>query len=116
MISSESSSLRGLSWTLSLPVAAWFARRSANVFELPEPAVYQLTVTEMQVLAYANEGHRREAEILVLCSRSDRPLRCLHGMELEDLAERHGTSMHAENIARMQAIKATREKRDTSRG
>jgi hypothetical protein len=106
--------VRGLSWTFSLPVAAWFARRSANVFQLPEPAVYRLTVTEAEVLAYAND--RREAELLVLCDKTRRPVRCLDGAQLERLAEQHGVSAHAENMARLEAMRvaALRKERDTS--
>jgi hypothetical protein len=85
--------VRGLSWTFSLPVAAWFARRSANVFQLPEPAVYRLTVTEAEVLAYANDWD--EAELLVLCDKTRRPVRCLDGAELESLAGQLGAEAHA---------------------
>jgi hypothetical protein len=77
--------VRGLSWTLSLPIAAWFARRASNTFQLDDPAVYRLTVEDGRVLAYDN--NRREEEILVLPLANDQPARCLGGDDLVWYAE-----------------------------
>ncbi len=77
--------VRGLSWTSSVHVAAWFARR----FGLPDPAVFQLTVDERHILAYVND--RKEQEFLVSYGTysAHRARRCLHGTELERLADQH---------------------------
>jgi hypothetical protein len=52
--------IRGLSWTDSLKVARWFARRLG----LPGPAVFRAVVPADSVLAYMND--RKEQEFLVL--------------------------------------------------
>jgi hypothetical protein len=61
--------VRGLSWTASLEVAAWFAYRP----ELDDPSVYKVTVPEDAVLAYTNQ--RSEQEFIVLLPPNIRPKR-----------------------------------------
>ncbi len=61
--------VRGLSWTGSLEKAQWFARR----LYLPDPAVFQVTVSIEDVLAYSNE--REEQEFIVLLPDSAKPVR-----------------------------------------
>jgi hypothetical protein len=95
--------VRGLSWTFSLEVAAWFAHRGSTIFRLPDPAVYQLIVPEHQVLAYSDG--RREGELLVLCDASSRPRRCLSPAEIEHLAEQRGAAVRAENVAKLEALR-----------
>ena len=56
--------VRGLSWSLSRDVAAWFARR----MYLPDPAVYVATVTAAEVMFHVAE--RGEQEVVT------RPARC----------------------------------------
>ncbi len=99
--------VRGLSWTFSLPVAAWFAQRSTFICGgLPDPAVYRVTVHDRQVLAYANESFRHEEELLVLCGRDTRPVRCLAGKELVSHAEEYDLAAQAASLARLEALKA----------
>jgi hypothetical protein len=98
--------VRGLSWTFSLPIAAWFANRGATVFGLSDPVVYRLTVPEPWVLAYVNESHRHEEELFVLCGQATRPHRCLAGTELADVAAAHGAAMHREQQEKLAALKA----------
>jgi hypothetical protein len=100
--------VRGLSWTFSLPRAAWFARRS-SFLRLPDPAVYRVTVHDGQVLAYLNESFGDEEELLVLWDRNLRPVRCLAGEELARRAEEHESTIPAARAAqavRLEALKA----------
>jgi hypothetical protein len=62
--------LRGLSWTASRERAEMFARRYPH---LPNSAVYRITVSADDVLAYYNG--RDEDEFIVLLSPSSRPRR-----------------------------------------
>lgn len=98
--------VRGLSWTFSLPLAAWFANRGSTVFGLPDPAVYRLTVPEPWALAYVNGSHRGEEELFVLCDQAARPQRCLAGAELADVAAAHGAAMHRKQQEQLAALKA----------
>jgi hypothetical protein len=98
--------VRGLSWTFSLPGAAWFARRSGFLYGLPDPAVYRVTVHDGQVLAYANESFRHEEELLVLWDCNTRPVCCLAGKELERLADAHESAIRAADLARLEAGRA----------
>ena len=61
--------IRSMSWTASLEKATWFAKR----FFLPDPAVYQTTVNEADVLAYVND--RKEQEFIVTLPLSARVTR-----------------------------------------
>lgn len=61
--------VRGLSWTSSLDRARFFARRYP---QLHDPAVFRVTVSAEQVLAYTNE--RKEEEFLVLLPKRTRPV------------------------------------------
>jgi len=61
--------VRGLSWTGSRKKALWFARR----LYLPDPAVFQVTVSIEDVLAYSNE--REEQDFTVLLPDSAKPVR-----------------------------------------
>jgi hypothetical protein len=54
--------IRGLSWSMSLPVACWFAVRSADM-GLQDPAVYRIVVEAADVLAYLQR--RNEFEMIV---------------------------------------------------
>lgn len=86
--------VRGLSWTLSLPLAAWFANRWAP---LVDPAVYRVTVDPAQVLAYCHESGRREEEVLLMLPDRIKPQRYLDdGPKLLALAEAHEEKKHRE--------------------
>jgi hypothetical protein len=61
--------VRGLSWTASLDRARSFATR----LPLDDPAVFQVTVDESDVLAYVNG--RQEEEFLVRLAPNARPIR-----------------------------------------
>jgi hypothetical protein len=61
--------VQGLSWTSALGCACWFAQR----FPLPDPAVYQLPVASVAILAYSND--RREEEYLLWPVFRPRPRR-----------------------------------------
>jgi|SRR5262245_51415772 len=76
--------VRGYSWTLHRPTAAWFAHRG-SFFKLADPAVFEAVVEESDVLAYDNG--RQEQELLVLLSANVKPRRCLSGVDLIALAE-----------------------------
>lgn len=52
--------VRGISWTLDIGKAEWFATR----YELPNQAIYTGLVSESHILAYTNA--RDESEIIVL--------------------------------------------------
>jgi hypothetical protein len=67
--------VRGWSWTASLDVARFFAQRFARDLNdrFPDPAVFRVTVTESDVLAYDNG--RNEQEFLVLLPRNVFPQR-----------------------------------------
>ena len=95
----------GLSWTFSLPLAAWFARRAKLLYGLPDPTVFRLTVPEAQVLAYAHQGHRHEEELLVLCNRRDQPQRCLDGAELVAAAAAHDEAMRRDQEKRLARLR-----------
>lgn len=56
--------VRGISWTLSLEKARWFANR----FGYSDPAVFQVTINMESVLAYINT--RGEQELIVLLPAS----------------------------------------------
>lgn len=60
--------VRGFSWTASLDKAWWFAERFAV-----DAAVFQVTVSIVDVLAYSNE--REEQEFLVSLPDSVKPVR-----------------------------------------
>jgi hypothetical protein len=92
--------IRGLSWTLSLQRAAWFANR----FRLADPAVYRLTADDAQVLAYLNTRYRNEEELLILVGET-KPVRCLADVELIAAAEVHEAAMQAANRARLDALR-----------
>jgi hypothetical protein len=66
--------IRGLSWTASPKQARWFAERFAHHGRLTDPAVYQVTVSEADVLAYVG-SHRQEDEYLVLVPPHLKPIR-----------------------------------------
>jgi hypothetical protein len=59
----------GMSWTLDLAVATWFARRYSS--ELHDPAVYETTVAASQVYCYINA---REEQEFILRARKWRRL------------------------------------------
>jgi hypothetical protein len=63
--------IRGFSWTCCFDRAAWFARRFATF--LHDPAVYRVTVSEDDVLAYIDD--RNEQEFIVSLPLSARPIR-----------------------------------------
>jgi hypothetical protein len=63
--------VRGLSWTLDLDRAWWFARRLSY---LGEPAVFDATVPRSAVFFYTNE--RKEQEMVLELPRTCRPRRC----------------------------------------
>ena len=67
--------VRGLSWTGSQERAEWFAQRLARI--LPNPAVFKVTVSEADVIAYVHSGKqgRGEEEFIVLLPQSSRPVR-----------------------------------------
>ena len=77
--------VRGFSWSRSLPVAAWFARRAGASFGLADPAVYRATVTARDVLAYVND--RREEEVFLMPTARLKPVRYLDGAALTVQAE-----------------------------
>jgi len=95
--------VRGLSWTFSLPVAAWFARR----FDLPDPAVYRVTVDEAHVLAYVSD--REEEELLLVLPEDAWPKRCLMGAELTNAAEARETAMRTKRQGELAAISNKRK-------
>jgi len=74
---------RGLSWTSSLEIAAWFAAR----FEFANPAVLEVTVEDAAVIAYMNSRGRHEREFIVLVPKSARVKTVLKGRELRALAD-----------------------------
>jgi hypothetical protein len=65
--------IRGLSWSLSLEKAQWFATRGAEFFGLPDPAVYTVRIPCWDVLAYIND--RQEQEIITILPEWVRPRR-----------------------------------------
>lgn len=92
--------VRGISWTLSLSVAAWFANRWAR----PDPAVYSMTVESAQVLAYVHEGGREEAEVLIMPTSVLKPRRHLDGPRLAELAEERSETVRRENEERLERL------------
>lgn len=62
--------VRGLSWTLDLEVARWFARRFDD---LADPAVYRIKAEERDVAFFTSE--RQEQEMLVLLPPTAKPER-----------------------------------------
>jgi len=61
----EERRVRGYAWTLDLQVAKRFAELRAS-YGLPNPAVYQARIAQEHVLAYLDERHRNESEVLLL--------------------------------------------------
>jgi hypothetical protein len=55
--------VRGFSWTAEFRRARWFADRFPDTYD---PAVYEVTVSADDVLAYVNESGRHEDEYIVL--------------------------------------------------
>jgi hypothetical protein len=70
--------IRGISWTDDCERAQWFAQRHAST--LHDPAVYQVTVNESNVLACLNESYRNEREYVVLLppGAKVKPSACCH--------------------------------------
>ena len=62
-------SINGLAWTASKRIAYWFATR----YDLANPAVFEVTVPEQEILAYIND--RNEQEFIFVPSEDLRPRR-----------------------------------------
>lgn len=71
--------VRGLSWTLDLERAKWFARRFPD---LADPAVFCVTVSEDAVLFYSDE--RQEKEVFLHLDVRTPIRRVLRGRDLLD--------------------------------
>ena len=84
-------------------MAAWFARR----FDLPDPAVYRVTVDEAHVLAYVSD--RAEEELLLVLPEDARPKRCLMGAELTNAAEARKPAMRTKRLGELAAISNKRK-------
>jgi len=78
--------VRGLSWTGSVDMACWFAHRFGD---LSDPAVFQVTVEEKDVLAYSHKGEtgRGEDEYLILLPPSVKPQRIMSASETKRRAD-----------------------------
>jgi hypothetical protein len=95
--------VRGISWTGSLAVAAWFANRFAER-DLPDAAVYRADVDAAAVLAFLHDdAGRGEDEYLVLLPDSCRVRRVT--CDISALAMRHAAEIQRSNETVMQWAK-----------